>query len=52
MTASNRVDLKVDQGKNAETCNVENLDDGDFSALWSRSERKSRAHHRKSEFTF
>ena len=45
MSASNRLDLNVDQYRIGETRNVENFEDGDFPALRTNYDRRAHAHH-------
>ena len=44
MSASRRIDLNFDQDAKDETRNVENFEDGDFSALKRNHDRRAHAH--------
>ena len=46
MTASSRTALNNNQGRNDETCNVENLEDGNFLALRLDCDRHTHTHHK------
>ena len=45
MSASNRVDLNIDQGRNDEGRTVEIFEDGDLPALRPNYDRIAHAHH-------
>ena len=45
MSASSWIDLNVDQDKNDETRNVENFEDGAFSAIRPNYDRRTHNHH-------
>ena len=46
MSASNRLDLNIDQDRNDETRNVENFKDGDYPALRPKYDRRAHAQHK------
>ena len=45
MSASSRLDLKINQDRNDETRNEEDLEDGDFPALRPNHDRRAHAHY-------
>ena len=50
MYASSTVDLNIDQGRNDETRNVENFEDGDLPALRPNYDRIAHVHHSPANF--
>ena len=46
MRASSRTDLNINNNKNDETRNSENIEDGDFPALKSKYDQRKHTHHK------